>query len=165
LAKKWLFCGRLPKTMPISVAEWDVDPEPLFGKGVIQWPPRTGILTSERSTEVATAQPDVYDDALELAGDLAIPSDTAMKLRFIGSRMATVAFASHKGRMYRGADAPGHRFALVHPDDVAKLLGSGEWVVEESKPARGRGRSGPGPQSIHDSKDAAQGWDRTRGRH
>ena len=24
--------------MPISVAEWDVDPEPLFGKGVFQWP-------------------------------------------------------------------------------------------------------------------------------
>ena len=86
------------------------------------------------------AQPDVYDDALELAGDLAIPADTAMKLRFIGSRMATVAFAGHKGRMYRGADAPGHRFAPVHPDDVAFLLRSGEWMVDAPKPARGRGR-------------------------
>jgi len=86
------------------------------------------------------AQSDVYDDAKELAGDLAIPAEAAVRLRFAGDREGPVSYGGRDGRAYRGSAAPLHRVILVHPDDVDLLLRSGDWLVSAPKPARGRGR-------------------------
>lgn len=84
--------------------------------------------------------------AIKRAYDALIPSveadeaplvDGYTRMRFTGQRTGAVTYkGTDLRRMYRGGNNANSRFANVHQDDVAKLLGTGEWeVVPRQAPA------------------------------
>lgn len=56
--------------------------------------------------------------------------DTAapvVRLQFTGQRTGAVTYRGNAGREYRGGNNPQNRFINAHPDDVDKLLATGQW--------------------------------------
>lgn len=54
---------------------------------------------------------------------------TPVRLEFVGERQGAVTYNGKDGRSYRGGNNPLERYANVHPDDVGKLVSTGDWRV------------------------------------
>lgn len=72
-------------------------------------------------------------EAINLAGTIRT-GDGHMRLEYIGERIGAVTFHGKTGRIYRGGNNAIHKFAEVDPDDVPKLVSTGEWRPVLSAP-------------------------------
>lgn len=57
-------------------------------------------------------------------------ADGKVRMEFIGQRQGAITYKGEDlRRMYRGGNSNGNRFIDAHPDDVMKLLRSGDWQL------------------------------------
>lgn len=73
-----------------------------------------------------------------------------VRMEFIGLRSGAVTYSGLKGRQYRGGNTAQHKYANVHPDDVAALESTGLWRrlgISASTPAP-RVQNAPEPEPV-----------------
>jgi hypothetical protein len=66
------------------------------------------------------------------------PTITWVRMEFLGEQAGSIQFAGKNNRFYKGS-ASAHKYADVHPNDVAFMQGTGKWrivpkPVEQNKP-------------------------------
>lgn len=68
---------------------------------------------------------------------------TPVRLEFVGERVGGVTYNGKEGRSYVGGNNALERYINAHPDDVSKLVSTGDWkvvsvpVVRDMQPVRG----------------------------
>lgn len=71
-----------------------------------------------------------------------------VRMEFIGNETGSITFTGENNRKYKGANSTLHKYADVHPEDVARLEATNKWVRVDRSPMRQ-----PAPTPVRDSRE------------